>query len=174
MPLKKKREKRPVYSDVRKNYLLTGEWNLPDANEDEQWDVFAFSGDGAAIRAAWEDLREELLADWLWQRPGTRPWPWWDFDAPEPLRLRVGGKGDLIPAYDNPRNLNLGIPRKDDFIKGYLSSYTAKYGRQFDLYDPADPPAFESEASYLRRFGLLSPGEEKRVPAEAWGPEVVR
>jgi len=44
----------------------------------------------------------------------------------------------------------------------------------YDAIDPADPPAFESQAAYLQRHRLFLPGEENRIPAEASDPEVVR
>lgn len=33
----------------------------------------------------WRDLRDELLAEWTVAHPGTRPFGWWRYDAPEPL-----------------------------------------------------------------------------------------
>jgi len=39
--------------------------------------------------------------------------------------------------------------------------------------DPHDPPTFESEACYLRRHHLLTPGEEKWLPADAFAPTVI-
>jgi hypothetical protein len=55
----------------------------------------------AEMRADWEHLRDEILQwyvfgkEWwpgikIWQvvapgGPGTRPWSWWEFDAPGPL-----------------------------------------------------------------------------------------
>jgi len=37
--------------------------------------------------------------------------------------------------------------------------------------DPNDPPTFESQAAYLKRLGLLLPGEEKRLAPKAFAPE---
>ena len=39
--------------------------------------------------------------------------------------------------------------------------------------DPADPPVFESQAAYLKRHGLFLRGEERRLPVDAFEPEVV-
>ena len=39
--------------------------------------------------------------------------------------------------------------------------------------DKSNPPRFESQASYLRRLGLLAPGEERRVKPAAFEPEIV-
>ncbi|MCC6228523.1 MAG: hypothetical protein IT432_04775 [Phycisphaerales bacterium] len=35
-------------------------------------------------RRAWEELRDELLPEFIREHPLTRPWAWWRFDAPEP------------------------------------------------------------------------------------------
>ena len=39
--------------------------------------------------------------------------------------------------------------------------------------DPDDPPRFESEAAYLRRHGLLEPGEARRVRRDEFVSETV-
>ena len=39
--------------------------------------------------------------------------------------------------------------------------------------DRVDPPRFESEAGYLKRHGLLTVGERKRLTAAAFEPESV-
>lgn len=42
----------------------------------------------AEIRRIWRDCRESFIARWIDKHPGTRPWAWWQFDAPdEPLRV---------------------------------------------------------------------------------------
>ena len=35
-------------------------------------------------REAWEELRAELLPEFIASKPFSRPWAWWRFDAPEP------------------------------------------------------------------------------------------
>ena len=39
--------------------------------------------------------------------------------------------------------------------------------------NPANPPCYESQAAYLRRHGLLEPGEARRLKAKDYEPEVV-
>ena len=39
--------------------------------------------------------------------------------------------------------------------------------------DPADPPTFESQATYLRRLDLLLPGESERLTAADSEPELI-
>lgn len=43
----------------------------------------------------------------------------------------------------------------------------------FNAYDPANPPRFESQASYLDRHGLLTTAERRRLPADAFAPELI-
>ncbi|HXH05749.1 MAG TPA: hypothetical protein VNI83_04075 [Vicinamibacterales bacterium] len=33
-------------------------------------------------RRLWREWGEAILAAWIRERPGTRPWAWWQFDAP--------------------------------------------------------------------------------------------
>jgi hypothetical protein len=96
---------------------------------------------------------------------------------PEP-RKRIGGIGTpaheclaFVPSYDR------GIP--DRWISAWDVSYyngrsTDIHGKKigekyteghfpFDAINRADPPVFESEASYLKRLDLLLPGEEARL-----------
>jgi hypothetical protein len=41
--------------------------------------------DEAGKRAAWNAHRDLLMAKWEeYDRPGLRPWGWWQWDAPEP------------------------------------------------------------------------------------------
>jgi hypothetical protein len=40
-------------------------------------------------------------------------------------------------------------------------------------YDEDDPPCYESEASYLDRLDLLTANERRRLPADAFEPEVI-
>ena len=54
-----------------------------------RWDYFddAF-GDGpesrAAMQKAWEEIGQEVTAEHVTERPGTRPWAWWQWTSPEP------------------------------------------------------------------------------------------
>lgn len=43
--------------------------------------------------AGWREHGEQVLADWIAQHPGSRPWGWWAFAAPD-ARLRLGGTDD--------------------------------------------------------------------------------
>lgn len=165
-------------------------------------EMFLWTNDAAAVRSAWEAVRDELLADWIRERPGRRPWGWWRYDAPrwsrkfgawfdgtlpEP-RLRLGGTG--TPAFE-------ALAYVPTFARGvpdlWVSDFDVSYynGRAKDIHgnrigtkyaeghfphqaiDPADPPRFESEASYLKRRGLLLPGELARLTEADFADEVI-
>lgn len=105
----------------------------------------AFMGDDPPLdddelAEAWTDLRDELLADFIASHPGSRPWAWWAFDAPEPRRQIAPG-----PAAVGP-DLWFGLPR---------------------LYAAVSPHAmYESERDYLARHGLLTDGERLSLAAK--------
>ena len=140
-----RRSRTPGY-EVRHRYqILTG------------GDFFGAYGEGEhfdhrTAQVHWQEHRAELLAYWTqpfeaWRRehgqtsfenpepggPGTRPWAWWEFEAPGPRR-RVGGTGAALP--DAP--LSFGCP------VWYDGDYLI-----------ADPPRYEPERAYLTRHGLL-------------------
>jgi hypothetical protein len=107
----------------------------------------------------WRSISERFLKKWGKEHPGSRPWAWWRYDAPE-LRQRVGGKGNIqsdflaiIPTF------HYGIPT------GWLTAVEVRLfpelkGKEFDA---ANPPVFESQTSYLQCHNLLGEIEKKYV-----------
>ncbi len=102
-----------------------------------------------ALRADWFAARDEVLAGWVAEWPGTRPNAWWLFDAPEP-RAQIGGAAGAIGP---GAALVFGLPK-----------YWALH------WSPDDPPEFESEPTYLRRLGLLTAGEARRLTESDYEP----
>ena len=54
-----------------------------------RWDYFSDAfGDGpeslAAMRKAWQEIGESVTAEHISEKPGTRPWAWWQWASPEP------------------------------------------------------------------------------------------
>ncbi|MEQ1953600.1 hypothetical protein [Mesorhizobium sp. CN2-181] len=137
---------------------------------------FVFWWTDKEVRELWERWRDELLAQWVLDNPGTRPRGWWMFDAPE-NRIRTGGKGTpkfevlgYVPHFEYGMPTSYvdqwefeyynGIHRDVD---GHLIDEKRKPGDFVaDVYDPDDPPTFESETAYLARLGLFFDGEAKR------------
>jgi hypothetical protein len=138
------------------------------------------------IKGAWTDLRDDVLAQWQREQPGTRPWGWWCFDAPEPERRRVGGTGEILGTPD----LEFGIPRLWSFTQPWhVEYYNGRSIQPKDrchwnqdcvegyftkaAHDPVDPPRYESQAQFLHRHGLLTDVERRHLRPEAFGPEPV-
>ena len=50
---------------------------------EERRHTFFYSS--AEIAAAWSQIGDEIVDDWIRDKPGTRPTMWWRLSAPEPL-----------------------------------------------------------------------------------------
>jgi hypothetical protein len=155
-------------------------------NEPCGW--FKFKGE-EFLKQLWQDHGESIVEEHVTQWPGTRPARWWQYDAPrsprgtypgcfydgklpEP-RERLGGVG--TPNYEAlcyVPSFSFGIP--DGWIDQSDVAYYGKSGTFKGVaIDPDDPPLFESEATYLKRHGLLLPGEAKRLTKANWEPEAI-
>jgi hypothetical protein len=108
MPTKRRRQTRALrpssLSENALHYLQTGRRRPHD------WDTFFDLSSEEQISRAWNAHREWILPQWIASRPGTRPWAWWECEAPlaaapEKLRdrtwpiwrdrrARIGGIGD--------------------------------------------------------------------------------
>lgn len=64
------------WSDLRA--LLHGAFYFPE---------FCREDDEESVRALWEPLRADFLSGHIKREPGTRPWAWWAFDAPESRKI---------------------------------------------------------------------------------------
>ena len=134
-------------------------------------------------------MRDEILAAWTADAPGTRPSFWWKFDAPrQPLgtfpgcfwdgklpepRRRLGGIG--TPSHEclaYKPHYDYGLPAH--WVKKWESDY---YNSEGDFegvaIDPENPPKYESEAAYLERHALFLPGEKKRLQKADFEPELI-
>jgi hypothetical protein len=90
------------------------------------------------LKKFWCQFRDEILILHIKLFPGTRPWAWWEFDAPE-LRRVISGSIEVSSVIW--RRSNFGIP-----------PYSC---------DSSNPPEFESEWDYLKRHGQLTDKEIK-------------
>ena len=122
--------------------------------------------------ALWAAHGGRLTEQWVEAHPGTRPAAWWAFTAP---RLPVGTWPGWF--FDG----RVPVPRRQIGGTGRPAHEVSAHGPASELgvwtmwyeTDPAAPPVVESEASYLRRHDLLLPGEERRLPPDAFDPERV-
>jgi hypothetical protein len=103
-----------------------------------------------AMRAAWDELRDELIDEWVSQHPFSRPLGWLLFDATEP-RIRVIGE-QRIEAMEAAAKRNLG----DGFRQCFFKSLNTRLGYEDTR---GDEGAWESEEQYLTRIGALLPAE---------------
>lgn len=114
----------------------------------------------AKRRALWAEHRDVILADWIAERPGTRPWAWWAFAAPRSreLQARYAGCYFAPNLIDGRRKLSgSGVPVWDHpgfsaVVPHWQLGMPAMAG-----VDVSAPPVFESERDYLARHGLLLP-----------------
>jgi hypothetical protein len=116
---------------------------------------------------------DAYLAEFVKAHPGRRPFWWWNFDpkSPEEPRRLIGGTGEPRKESHPDFGYDFGVPDK----RSWNTRFGVKYDGPLDgePLDPADPPTFESQAAYLKRHALFLPGEEKRLPSDAFEPESV-
>jgi hypothetical protein len=108
------------------------------------------------------------------------------YDSPDP-RQRLGGIGtpaSEVLAYKPIYSFGLPSIFITDWQVKYYSGIAVDihgapvgdlYPREFKgvAIDPNDPPTFESQPAYLKRHGLLLPGEERRLRKADWDAEAV-
>lgn len=109
-------------------------------------------------RAVWEKYGPSLLARWIEEHPGTRPWAWWAYDAPAELRRRVQVPEEELSEYDRH---HLGVAETNG------PEAFADEPPSFGIPKPFAPDSllFEPEADYLERHGLIGPAERRAMEA---------
>ncbi len=118
-----------------------------------------------SVRDWWLRCRDALLAEWIAERPGTRPAGWWTFD-------RQRWQHPDIPAalrgeYAIPRLIEIdGELVEPEYPGGRPTMHCGLFALPpwREVYDGEEmtPHPVESQAAYLRRHGLLEPGEAAR------------
>ena len=90
---------------------------------------YTFFYDSAEIAAAWDQIGQEIVEDWILTRPGTRPMAWWRLSAPEPGRTHDSGGGlgrgpenlDIPIAAPPPAQQTAFLRRHDLLLPGELA-----------------------------------------------------
>lgn len=168
MPTTRRRRTRNLRADVpsgERHFLRSGEYG--DVEAADRLAAFRIAGDAKRQRSVWAEIRDDELAAWIDEHPGRRPWGWWRFDAPrEPLALAVDRiwRDDERTIAHRRRIGGSGTPEPSALI---FSFGIPECWIEIDL---SDPPRFESEATYLQRHRLLTPGERRRLTAEDFKP----
>jgi hypothetical protein len=166
-----------------REFLFTG---LEPPKNTPAWELYSDDMfDPNNILEAWQEYKKSLLPLWIKKHPCSRPWAWWKYEAPsrdDPIygkltdpRQRIGGIGTpshevlcIVPHFKK------GIPdiwvtewmvdfyngRKKDIHSKPIGTNYKEGDFEGNAIDPNDPPAFESEAVYLERHGLLTEYEK--------------
>jgi hypothetical protein len=153
------KRRRAGYDEHHIRHMLTGTYICPGLG-------FATNPRGCcgddtdykAMREAWELMRGELLAAFIAEHPGQRPFAWWRFDAPE-RRQRTDG---VQHPFDNRlRRQHVDGSTTKEFRR---VAYELFYGRPRALIVRDDFEAkYEGELQYLNRLGLLTDAERKEL-----------
>ncbi len=124
---------------------------------------------GKITSELWAQFGPDVLAWWIKENPGTRPWCWWQFSAPEPRR-RVGGVGvtNREACGGSVYVSDYGLPDPEGWMM--KKPFLPQSESGLPVFDRNDPPRFESQASYLKRLAIFEPGEEKRLKPGAFEP----
>jgi hypothetical protein len=101
--------------------------------------------DPAQLAGVWELMADRLVAAHAARYPGSRPWGWWRWSAPEPLRCLSGAHHCDRATRPGLQELYYGQPRY------FCCPLCFEEG-------------YESPARFLRRLGLLLPEEAQIVP----------
>lgn len=195
--------KKPTIDPAEIYFLQHGTSEGGPPHEHLKWELFERGTHGDRWTPTWEEIREEVMAAWIKNHPGTRCWAWWEIDAPKEAvpgwdherwdsaqRRRLGGTG--TPTHEvlgSWAGFTKGIP--DSWVDQSQVNYYN--GRAKDIHgniiptkykdgdfkgvaiDPDDPPRFESEAAYLDRHALLTAPESHHIEKhpELMNPEKI-
>ena len=163
------RNRRSTLTAAMKHMLLAGTTDgvgPDDPKDGDSFAAFLLAGDRRALEKLWREVRGELMATWLKERPGERPHSWWLFDAPP------AAPGDVPETMTRHAGRVICHRRRVDggAAPDAIPATWTRHGAQTTLDEDA---VVESQASFLRRHGLLSPVEERKLPAEAFEPETI-
>lgn len=174
MPTKRTRRTRNIVkADLRPAERAFLSDDTSHINEQNAWGVLELRrllNGGKGARELWEQHGKDFLPRFIKENPGRRPYPWWQFDAPE-LRKRLGGKGTPEAEILNVKpSYSYGI--SDSWFADLDADIWPKLAKKHKV-DPKDPPVFESQATYLKRHGLLSKSELKDLAEKDFAPEIL-
>jgi hypothetical protein len=125
------------------------------------------------LRDLWKGVREDVLARWAVDHPGTRPSLWWELEAP---RQALGTwPGCFFDGKLQEPRKRLGGTGKAPWDAGlaYVPSFRCGVPSYWDSFSEEDPPVFESQAAYLKRQGLLTAAEKRKLKPSDYRPEVL-
>jgi len=145
-------------------WSILNESERPPPDDDDEYgrDFRIFTTSLAKLDALWKEHGAVITREWATgERHGLRPNFWWRNDAPRlaPEKIARFEWGEYEPCIADfliePRLLISGSGRP-----GWRFQCQTHKGVPVTWEgDPNDPPVFETEHAYLKRHGLLFPGE---------------
>ena len=115
--------------------------------------------DQEQARECWQKHRDVLLAEWIEDNPGTRPWAWWRFDAPERRQCTNGQHPHDCPSY-KAHVERVGGPSSYGGLAFALTYGVPRLiGHGYGCEQCPESPDYELEVEYLHRLELLTPAE---------------
>ena len=108
MPTNRKRTRRQSQAEPWiTEYLLYGYYTLPSGKRS----ILKTLLFGETPVPDWADVEAELLPAWIADHPGTRPWAWWEEEAP-------GRRGEGESELDFLKRHNLLTDRECRLLTG--------------------------------------------------------
>jgi len=178
MPTKRTRISRNLIPDISPEFLAYLSDNLlGEKPEKESFELLLLSCDDREIRKLWNQYGPEILELWIERRPGTRPQAWWTHDAPRMSAEEIERQGwagcYFAKHLPDPRRRLGGTGTAAHDVENLVPHFSPGIPDDWRDTDPANPPQFESQATYLRRHNLLEPCEERRLRPKDYEPEIV-
>jgi hypothetical protein len=136
---------------ARTSYTVWHYWQLATGH-DYFDDAFGRTPDPEALAEGWSDLGADVIILHSHRYPGTRPWGWWQFEAPEPRKLVKFGptKSAKLKPLLQGRDLLYGLPAHS---KGFPTD-------DFNVFLAWQEAFFETQGAYLVRLKLTTPEED--------------
>ena len=134
-------------------YFLEGELPATGTPDHFDWGQVCFFSGRDSERNLWSHHEAELLSVWIAKHPGSRPWAWWRFSAPEGRRQVAGGPIERGAYHDQVDGEGLPLAL-GEFSHGVVG--------------------FESQAACLKRLNLLGEAEAARVTRSQYRPRTFK
>jgi len=154
-------------------------------NEEVDVDVFILTGDEKKLLSMWNEYKDALLSEFVSEYPGTRPFFWWEVDAPrwfnDPFQGCSWHGTFSIPRHRLDSNLEIkqpwdfGLNVKPRFECGIPEDFYY-FDEKIGYHSSADADElkkvfYESQATYLKRHNLFYPGEAERLTDSDYKPQ---
>lgn len=158
MPVKKRADKRRgALSEAQWAFLTDNPWPAGTGSI-EKW-ILEFDGGPIgkpSVQDLWRENRDQILAEYIVERPGTRPSLWWKYDAP---RQAPGmfPNDELDGAYPQTRQRTNNARDQTSYAPLFTCGVPDEWSQSGGVV------IVESEAAYLQRHNLLFDGERERL-----------